>query len=104
MSEFKKLKLITERGIKSTESILIFYNGINALLDSLEKNKLHHVSINFTIQDLMTYFPNYNVDTLQYFLKKQSVKKYVEGEKTYYTLCEILSCFDFLFQSLGAPK
>ena len=104
MSDFNKLQKIVQRGIKSTETILNFYKGINDLFQSLQTNNLRNVSINFTVNDLVIHFPHFDVNTLQYFLKKQGVKRYTNDENVYYTIEEILSCFDFLFQSIGAPK
>lgn len=104
MANFQDIQMLVQKGIKSTDSMMKFYTGINELLESLQKNNLNNVSISFTLQDLITYFPNSDANTLQHFLKKQCIKKYTEGEKTYYTLSEILSCFDFLFQSIGACK
>ena len=104
MSDFKKIQIILNRGTKSLQNILNFYNSVTKLMQTLESNNLHNVSINFTLKDLMAYFPDNDPTAIEYFLKKHGIKKYREESKEYYALCDILSCFDLTFQLLGAPK
>lgn len=104
MSEFDHIKVSVQQGIKSTEALLNFYKGIEKLLFSLENLKLKDLSINLTIDDLMTYFPNYDSKSIESIIRKQGVKKYQENSKTYYKLSEIVSCFNFIFLSNGVSK
>jgi hypothetical protein len=104
MDDFKRIKSFVEEGICSTESILHFYNEMNKVVNCFENINNHQTPILFLLDDLLIYFPNFQISVMDNYMRNRGFKKFHDDSKVFYKLSDILACFDFMFKSSGISK
>jgi len=104
MDDFERFKILTQKGKTAVENLLHFYNGLNDLLKTLEKNNLKNILITLSLEEIMVHFPKINPNNVECFLKKSGAKTYIENGREHYYLVDILTSFNFMLSSFLVSK